>query len=80
MIAILVTVAVTLSSIKELGRLLEVQNGPLPRDSSSSTGDWHSVLGKAERNMETHLPHWRTTNASATSSSAGTRAVQALGC
>ena len=69
-IVVVVTLLVTLASVRELGRLLELQNGP-STGASGSTGGWHSVLDKAETNMETHLPHWRSSNTSLGSQSAG---------
>ena len=69
-IAVVVTLLVTLTSVRELGRLLELQNGPAS-ESRSSTGGWHSVLDKAERNMETHLPHWLSSNGSLGSQAVG---------
>ena len=60
-LAITLVAVVTVTSLRELRQLLDAQKGS-GLGEAANTGDWHSVLGRAEKKLETHLPHWLSTD------------------
>ena len=55
-LVVISTVLVTVSSVRYLMALVAAQQ--LQHDTAAGEVGWQQVLGKAEENMQEHLPHW----------------------